>query len=336
MALFKIFNNIDSHGNLPSTYTKGYMYFDAVKGIFYIDTAGEGGTTGTRMAVNAWGAQKAYADENDDRISTTYLKAADFETTLANIQIARTIDGLTFDYTKNISRYGTCSTAAATAAKTVSISDITSLTEGLVIYVKFTYANSASSPTLNLNNLGAKAIMQYGSTAAGGTASTNGWQAGQVVPLIYDGTAWQFVKGYNTNSTYTLTEVWCNTAAGTAAKTSSNASYYVLRNGNYFEITMRYSNTAANALTLNINSTGVKPIYINGEPSSSSNYTLPAGKYIVYYDGTAYQFRTDGALPGSMASANKLNHTLTFGAGGAYVYDGSADVTVPVYTGGVA
>ena len=77
MSLFKIFNNIDSRGSLPSTYTKGYMYFDAITGVFYIDTAGEGGTTGTRMAVNAYGAQKAYADENDDRISTTYLKIAD-------------------------------------------------------------------------------------------------------------------------------------------------------------------------------------------------------------------------------------------------------------------
>ena len=77
MALFKIFNNIDSRGDLPSTFTKGYMYFDALTGIFYIDTAGEGGTTGTRMAVNAWGAQKAYADENNDRISTTYLKVED-------------------------------------------------------------------------------------------------------------------------------------------------------------------------------------------------------------------------------------------------------------------
>lgn len=30
-----------------------------------------------------------------------------------------------------------------------------------------------------------------------------------------------------------------------------------------------------------------------------------------------------------------LAHKLTFGAGGTYVFDGSADVTVPVYTGGI-
>lgn len=29
----------------------------------------------------------------------------------------------------------------------------------------------------------------------------------------------------------------------------------------------------------------------------------------------------------------QLPHKLTFGSGGTYVYDGSADVTVPVYTG---
>ena len=33
-------------------------------------------------------------------------------------------------------------------------------------------------------------------------------------------------------------------------------------------------------------------------------------------------------------SSEKINHTLTFGNGAVYRYDGSQDVTVPVYTGG--
>jgi hypothetical protein len=92
MALFKIFNNIDSRGDLPKTYNKGYMYFDAIKGIFYIDTAGEGGNTGTRMAVNAWGALKA---ENDNFISeehpygqsiaSTYIKDISFDNDVLTI-----------------------------------------------------------------------------------------------------------------------------------------------------------------------------------------------------------------------------------------------------------
>lgn len=92
--------------------------------------------------------------------------------------------------------------------------------------------------------------------------------------------------------------VLCETDGSTAAKTSTYAFYYTLRTGSHFEVTMRYANSNAGALTFNINSTGAKPIYINGAASSSTNYTLPAGKYIVYYDGTNYYFRTDGNLPG--------------------------------------
>ena len=62
------------------------------------------------------------------------------------------------------------------------------------------------------------------------------------------------------------------------------------------------SNTAASALTLNINSKGAKPVYINGTASGTTNYTLPAGSYLVYYDGTNYQFRTDGQIPGPARS----------------------------------
>ena len=88
MALFKIYNNIDSkttdpetgrdvYNGLPNTYTKGYMYFDASKSLFYIDTAGEGGSSGTRVALNAYGAEKAANDINGDQIDLTYLKISD-------------------------------------------------------------------------------------------------------------------------------------------------------------------------------------------------------------------------------------------------------------------
>ena len=59
---------------------------------------------------------------------------------------------------------------------------------------------------------------------------------------------------------------------------------------------------------MNINSTGAKPIYINGSASSTSNHTLPAGSYLVYYDGTNYYFRTDGHL-------QSVNGILTANAG---------------------
>lgn len=60
---------------------------------------------------------------------------------------------------------------------------------------------------------------------------------------------------------------------------------------------------------MNISGKGAKPIYINGAPSSADNYTLPAGPYIVYYDGTNYYFRTDGALQGDTFTGNATTAT---------------------------
>lgn len=111
--------------------------------------------------------------------------------------------------------FGTCSTAAGTAAKTVTISGIDELTVGLTIMVKFTNANSKASPTLKVNNLDAKAIMRYGTTAPGTSAAAS-WNAGSVVILVYDGTYWQMCNFLN--STYTLPSAMTDSEmkAGTA------------------------------------------------------------------------------------------------------------------------
>ncbi len=194
------------------------------------------------------------------------------------------------EYAIGSTAYGVCETAAATAAKTVDMTGFI-LFVGATVFVRFTYTNSASSPTLNVNGTGAKPLYQYGTTAVGTNTSTS-WNAGAVVALTYDGTGW--LRSYFLNSTYTVSSVWCNTAAGTAAKVSSNSSYYALRTGNVFELTLRYGNTYEGAITLNVNGTGAIPVFINGTASSVSNHTLPAGKYQVYYDGTVYHFRTDG------------------------------------------
>lgn len=97
----------------------------------------------------------------------------------------------------------------------------------------------------------------------------------------------------------TIPSAYCDTAAGTAAKTASCTNYTATPD-TYLHVLIRYANTSAGALTLNVNGQGAKPIYINGAVSSSSNYTLPAGTYIAYYDGTNYWLRTDGRLQASI------------------------------------
>lgn len=84
--------------------------------------------------------------------------------------------------------YLTCSTAANTAAKTVSATGFT-LENGVTVHVKFVNSNTASNPTLNINNTGDKPIMRFGITPAGSTSGTS-WLANAVVTLTYDGTNW--------------------------------------------------------------------------------------------------------------------------------------------------
>lgn len=94
--------------------------------------------------------------------------------------------------------YGYCQTAAATVAKEVTVSpEPVELAAGLMIAVKFQYANTESNPTLNVNNLGAIAIKRYGTTAAGTSAASN-WNANSIVILTYDGTYWQLTDFNNT------------------------------------------------------------------------------------------------------------------------------------------
>ena len=84
--------------------------------------------------------------------------------------------------------YGVCTTASNTAAKTVTVdySGTLTLFTGMEVRVKFDNATTASSPTLNVNSTGAKAIMLYGTTRAG----ANAWIAGDGVSFRYDGTNW--------------------------------------------------------------------------------------------------------------------------------------------------
>lgn len=143
------------------------------------------------------------------------------------------------------------------------------------------------------------------------------------------GGVWRVLNYYTDGNTYT--QALCTTAAATAAKAAS-MSYYVATAKRYVMVNIYHANTSATALTLNINSTGAKPIYINGSASSTSNHTLPAGSYLVYYDGTNYYFRTDGHLQSAdgilTSNAGTVTSiTLTQGTGISIGSSGTAITT---------
>lgn len=240
---------------------------------------------------------------------------ADKADTADKLSYKRLINGVKFDGSSDIYFYGTCSTAKGTAAKTVTLQSGSSfvLKTGVTIAVKFTNANTIANPTLNVNNTGAKPIYRYGTTAASTADTTTGWRAGSVLLLTYDGTGWIRHFWENTN---TVPAGYCTTAADTAAKTAT-CTDYALKTNSYLHLIIKTANTSKTALTLNVNGKGAKPIYINGAASSASNYTLPAGSYITFYNGTNYYIRTDGKLPGSIESATTANSLGSMTVGNA-------------------
>ena len=86
--------------------------------------------------------------------------------------------------------YGTCATAAGTAAQIVVMDDFDTLLTGVTIHVLFQNSNTAESPTLNVNNTGAKPIYISGVESPGSTAAES-WDANSIVSFTYDGSAWR-------------------------------------------------------------------------------------------------------------------------------------------------
>lgn len=90
-------------------------------------------------------------------------------------------------------KYAVCSSSSSTVAKTASIVNF-KLTFGTTVKIKFSYANSATSPTLNISSTGAKSIVYYvGSTVKTLTASDT-WAAGETVEFVYNGSYWVIIS----------------------------------------------------------------------------------------------------------------------------------------------
>lgn len=214
---------------------------------------------------------------------------------------ARAIDGVNFDGSADITHYGACSTAAGTAAKTVSLTNFT-LATGARITIKFTVTNTAANPTLNVNGTGAKPIVYRGSAIAAGYLAAN-----RVYEFVYDGTNYALVGDIDTNT-----------------NTTYSAGAGLTLNGTKFEHTN--SVTAGTA---------------KGDDSKTLSYggtfTIPSVTYDAQGHITAKSTTTMTmpAVPSNVASATKLqsarNFSITGGATAAAVsFNGTADVSLNV------
>lgn len=305
---------------LPTTYHQGYCYFDVNTGKFWIDVNDVPGSE-KRMALNAYKSDwSSYAQTAESATSATHAITADSATTATNAQYDSESQDISTTYGKDISLVnGTTlqlinGNGSATGTGTLSIPyiignsiaagvwtgtypGITSYTDGLLILYKPNF-EGATTTTLNINGIGAKNVYRSGTSKL-----TTHYPVNQPILLIYSASqndgCWMCVDDYASDSN-TIPSAFCTTSASSAAKTAT-CTYYTAKPNSYVHILFRYANTKQAALTLNINSVGAFPIYINNLPSSSTNYSIPAGTYIAFFDGSAYYIRTDDQIPANIS-----------------------------------
>lgn len=177
------------------------------------------------------------------------------------------------DYKLAGALYGACATPAATAAKIVTCADFDSLETGVTIHVRFSEAQSAANPTLNVNGTGAKSITGGGS-----------WSAGMVASFTYDGTNWIRNDGYFTDtkntagSTNSASKLFLVGATSQAAnpQTYSNSGVYAT-NGALVCGTINTGNGA-----YEVNAAAAKGVDTNIDAGSTST-NLPTSQAVAAY-----------------------------------------------------
>lgn len=206
---------------------------------------------------------------------------------------ARTIDGVSFDGSAAIIHYGTCSTAAGTAAKTVSLTGFT-LATGAKVSVKFTVTNSAANPTLNVNSTGAKAIYFKNAAISAGYLKAN-----YIYEFIYDGTNYVLVGDVDTN-------------------TDTKVRLYKDETGTYPIIGSR---TAAGSVT-----SGSTAVY--GEISGTKAITMTPSTGTI--TATTFSGALTGNADTATKLATARTISLTGDATGSGEFDGSGNLSITV------
>jgi len=95
---------------------------------------------------------------------------------------ARNINGLAFDGSADIQNFAQCTTEGNVAAKTATITGLT-VSNGIDIYIHFSASNTATDPTLNINDTTAYPIY-FGANKAG-TTQESSWYSGEIVHFVF-------------------------------------------------------------------------------------------------------------------------------------------------------
>lgn len=245
-----------------------------IKGVNIGDIfVGDGQAGITSKVKSAAEADRAYVDKQNTLASGTYplvlsnngassVKDLKQRSGVQYNESAKSLEAPAVKAPLIYGNYGVCSTVANVNSKEVTIEGFV-LRLGASIHVKFTYGNAAdnSTPTLNVSGTGAKTIKISDSIAYLNPDSS--WRAGDVVEFVYDGTDWVMCKTIPQSCYFGI----CQTPEQTVAK-AVRIPGFILEEGAKITVAFENANTAPLA-TLNVNSTGAKPIIINGGGTSA-------------------------------------------------------------------
>ena len=249
---------------------------------------------------------------------------------------ARVVGDLYANLSGNVLNFGTCTTAAGTQEKSVTTKGSFELIDGSKILVLFTNTNTANSPTLNVNNTGAKLIFvddtnginksfltaqqyywfvyneakDHWRVAGGGTTQITSIQYGGTNndsfisnrPLFFNGTK---IIGSTTN--------YINDTALAINKTSITSGYNFEVNGKslfnnsvVIAATTDISGTAANAAPLIIGSQTGQHLEFDGNEIMSKSNGTTAAKLIIQTDGGYTYFGSGGVGINGTDTSHKL------------------------------
>lgn len=136
--------------------------------------------------------------------------------------------------------YCTCATEQSTVAKVATIvsGTLTTLTTGAQAIVKFTNANAATNPTLQVGSTAAKSIKRYG-TSAPSTSSAGSWNGGSCIYFVYDGSYWQMIGFLNsTYSAISKTNIESSSSTSTGLITGQRAAQAVAKHESVSDVTV--------------------------------------------------------------------------------------------------
>jgi len=193
-------------------------------------------------------------------------------------------------------QYGTCTTAAATAAKVVTLSNFALFT-GATITVAFTNANTVANPTLNVNGTGAKSIRSPANAALTASSPYN-WAANARVQFAYDGTYWRQLSASDAAS-----------LGGTAASTIATNINTSLLNAKVFVQVDAPSATKAGDVWFPVNADGdvIGMRYSTAAGTANwSPYVIIAADIMVAGEGGTIRLKDNTVTAGTVVASEAL------------------------------